>query len=322
MSKMHVQRLHRGTPAAQAGSVLVIGNFDGVHRGHAALLNAAAAKASALNAPLAVLSFAPHPRVFFQPELKPHTIYPLNERLRLLADAGVEQVFLQRFDAAFSQQSAEDFVQEVLLKQLQVVHVLTGENFIFGHKRRGHEALLRSMLDAAGVGYTAVPASMLDGAPISSTRIRDALHEGAMERAAELLGRPYRIRGTVRHGNRIGRLLGFPTANIQLSPRLSPRYGIYAMWARQCNEPGAPWQPAVASYGTRPTFDNGAPLLEVHLLDAPDLPDLYGQRLEVQWGHFLRSEQKFETPEALMQQMNHDREAALAWLHGQAAPAV
>ena len=306
-------RIFRLRPGqAMPESVLAIGNFDGVHLGHRAVLYAAAEKARALGLPLSVLTFSPHPHAFFKPDQTPYMLFPLAERLRLLREAGVQQVFIQKFDRRLSEMSAQDFIQKLLIGQLRARHVFTGAGFAFGHKRGGNSALLAAELQAAGVGYTAMQAEEGQGTAISSTRVRHALREGDMETAASLLGRPYASVGIVRHGKKMGRELGYPTANISLSPRHLPREGVYTMRARMQGE--MHWHDAIGSFGTRPTFNGENLLLEVHWLDARTPPDLYGKRVEVQWLHFQRGQVKYEGAEALRLQMDKDAEEARIWL--------
>jgi riboflavin kinase / FMN adenylyltransferase len=317
---MEVVRLlaHTVSQVSATPSVIAIGNFDGVHAGHAHVLAVARAHAHALNVPLSVLTFTPHPREFFQPSTRPWPVFPLADRLRLLRDAGVDRVWLQRFDADFAATAAHDFAQLLLAQHLRAVHVVTGENFVFGAGRAGNAMLLEQWLAAQQVGYTPVAIHHCGGGAISSTAIRRALAAGNMAQVAAALGRPYASTGRVVHGRKMGRGLGYPTANIALSPRHWPATGIYAVWVQIEGE--AHWRQAAANFGRRPMFDNGPLLLEAHVLDAPSGFDVYGKRVRVVWGERLRQEAVFETVDALCEQMAHDCAVAREWLSAHPIP--
>lgn len=296
--KMKLYRDFTDLPAQARGSVVALGNFDGLHCGHQAVLEKARQLCQELQAPLAVMTFEPHPRRLFHPELPILRIVPLAERLRLLRDAGVDCVFLQRFTRAFSQTSAQDFIAKILIGQLQVKGVVTGENFLFGHKRGGDSALLAAQKQ---FHYAAVTVAKSQGKNCSSTRIREALVAGNMEEAALLLTRPYSMTGHVIPGDARGREWGFPTANIRPGKVFLPRFGIYAgTLAFQNSEK----YKAVISFGIRPMFRLQAPLLEVHVLDAS--PDLYHKKVRVELLHYLRPEADFETENALRAQIAED----------------
>lgn len=305
-----VVRLPDMLPERLRGGVVAIGNFDGVHRGHQAVLAQARVHAKVSGAPLLALTFEPHPREFFQPELAPWPIFPLAERLRLLSAEGVQAVLLQRFDAEFAAMRAESFAKELLAETIGAGMVVTGAGFIFGYQRQGSAAHLRQWLAQKGVGYDACDASIDQASPVSSTRIRAHLAQGDMGSAARLLGRPYTTTGMVLHGEKIGRTLGYPTANIALTPRRAPAQGIYIAWGRVGVED---WWPAVLSFGTRPTFDHGPPLVEAYRLDAPQNYSIYDRELELAWGPHLRAEEKFDAIPALVTQMESDAAQARAF---------
>ena len=297
----------RAVPEAARGATVALGNFDGVHRGHGAVLRAAHAARPA--APRAVLSFAPHPREFFRPDDPPFRLTLEPERAAVLADLGAKILVELPFDRAFSLLSAEDFIGLVLHQGLGAAHVACGADFAFGHRRGGDVRLLAARCEALGIGVSVVP--HLDDAegPISSTRIRRLLQDGYPERAAALLGRDPVIRGIVVHGDARGRTIGFPTVNIALGRHLEPARGVYVVSTRLAD--GRVLQ-GVANLGRRPTVAEGAiSRLEAHWFDFDG--DLYGVELSVALHHFIRDERKFESFEALRAQIKLDAEAARAW---------
>lgn len=303
-------RLIRGRHNAgrlQRPCVVTIGNFDGVHRGHQALLGAARAQADALGLPLTVLTFEPTPREVFAPESAPLRVTTLRTKLEDLARFGVDQVLVQRFGPVFARTSPEAFAAELLARDLGARAVIVGDDFRYGHRRAGDFDRLRSA--GTGLGFTVaaldtVPAA---GERCSSTRLRAALAAGDLDLAEALLGRPYALCARVRHGRKLGRRLSMPTANLPLTRRLALRYGVYAVQAQV----GERWLPGVANYGSRPTLGGTPALLEVHCLPEPG--DLYGRLLTVRFCRHLRDEQRFESLEALKAQMHRDRTAAADW---------
>jgi len=283
-------------PAARGASV-ALGNFDGVHRGHVQVL--AAAHQARPDRPLAVLSFAPHPREFFRPDDPPFRLTLEAERAAALDAQGVSILYELAFDRAFSMLTAEEFITDVLHRGIGAAHLACGADFAFGHRRGGDVVLLQREAERAGIGLTIVP--HLDDAegPISSTRVRRLLQDGYPERAAALLGRPHVIRGVVAHGDARGRTIGFPTANIPLGRHIEPARGVYAVTAQLAN--GAVVE-GVANIGRRPTVAEGAiARLEVHLFDFAG--DLYAQEMAVALHHFLRDERKFDDFAALHRQI-------------------
>ena len=306
---MAIFRHARDLPAAARGAVVVIGNFDGVHRGHQLLLADARRQADALHAPLAVLTFEPHPRSVFLPDQPPFRLTSLRAKAHALQEAGVDDLFVLHFDRAFSLKTAEAFVLDILVGDLAARHVVVGWDFCFGHKRAGNAALLKSMGAQHGFGVTAVdPVMTRDGEVYSSSIIRAHLREGRPAKAAELLGRPWEIEGRVEHGDRRGRSLGFPTANLGLGDYLRPAIGVYAVLAGR--DPGVEhggetrWLPGVANFGRRPTVAGEDLRLEVHLFDFAG--DLYGETLRVRLVDFLRAEKKFDGLDALRAQIALD----------------
>ncbi|MGE4481041.1 bifunctional riboflavin kinase/FAD synthetase [Acidocella sp.] len=296
--RMKIYSDWRGLPAAARGASVALGNFDGVHTGHAAVLRAA--HAARPDAPRAVLTFEPHPREFFRPQDPPFRLTLAAERAAALETLGVEILYQFPFDNEFAHLTAEDFVQEVLFKGIGAVHLSCGGDFAFGHRRGGDVAFLSARVETLGIGLSIVPPVTDAEGPVSSTRIRRLLQDGYPERAAQLLGRPCVIRGEVVHGDARGRGIGFPTANIQLSRHLEPQRGVYAVTARLADR----LVKGVANIGLRPTVGGTQALLEAHFFDFEG--DLYGRELSVQLRHFLREEQKFPSFDALKAQIARD----------------
>lgn len=295
----------------QRGSVAAIGNFDGVHLGHRAVIGEAARIAKAEDCKLAVLTFEPHPRTFFQPDAAPFRLTDAATRADKLAIIGVETLFEIPFDRAFAEISAEDFVDEVLHQKLGFHHVVIGYDFNFGHRRRGSPEMLLEQAETLGFGATRVEAIQeADGAVYSSTWARQCLMEGDPRGAAAVLGAPWEVRASVERGDERGRTIGFPTANLRLGPLLVPKLGVYAVEVKLAEEAGGRWMPAVANLGRRPTVNDRGVLLEVHLLD--QTIDLYDRPLRVRFLDFIRGEQKFDGLEALNAQIAADADAARA----------
>ena len=288
----------RSLPAAARGASVALGNFDGVHTGHAAVLRAA--HAARPDAPRAVLTFEPHPREYFRPQDPPFRLTLAAERAAALDALGVEFLYQLTFNAEFSHLTAEAFVQEILFKGIGAVHLSCGADFAFGHRRGGDVEFLAAKAEALGVGLSIVPPVADAQGPISSSRIRRLLQDGYPERAAALLGRPCAIRGEVVHGDARGRTIGFPTANIPLGRHLEPQRGVYAVTAKI----GGKLVKGVANIGLRPTVGGTESRLEAHFFDFDG--DLYGQELSVQLRHFLREEQKFPSFDALKAQIARD----------------
>ena len=294
----------RNLPADARGATVALGNFDGVHRGHAHLLRSA--HAARPDAPLAVLTFEPHPREFFRPDDPPFRLTLSDERATALAQMGVSLIYELPFDAALSAMPAATFVEEILHASLGAVHLASGPDFAFGHRRGGDVEFLGVRAEALGMGQTVVPAFADAGGPVSSTRIRRLLQDGYPERASAELGRAWTIRGEVSHGDKRGRTIGFPTANIPLGRHLEPARGVYAVTMRLAD---GSVRPGVANLGRRPTVSAGTESrLEVHLFDFEG--DLYGQEVSVALHVFLRPEQKFAGLDALKAQIALDAVAA------------
>jgi riboflavin kinase/FMN adenylyltransferase len=298
----------QATPTQWKGGAVALGNFDGVHRGHQALLAHTGQRATALSGPLVALTFEPHPRRFFVPDTGPFRLTLPPAKVRLLAQYGVQAVLAQRFDAAFAALSADAFIDEVLLHGLGARHVVCGYDFTFGARRSGNVERLREAGAAKGFGVTVLDPVMREGEIYSSTRIREALRAGWASEAAELLGHPWEIEGTVELGDQRGRTIGFPTANVALGEHLRPRFGVYAVRAMVDGGNGSEWRDAVANLGRRPTFGKLQENFEVHLFDFSG--DLYGKSLRVALIDFIRPEMKFSGLDQLKAQIAADGEAA------------
>ena len=294
----------RSLPAAWRGGVVALGNFDGVHRGHQALLAHGGECAERLGVPLVVLTFEPHPRRFFVPDTGPFRLTLLPAKLRLLAGAGVGAVVAQRFDQAFAALSSDAFIDEVLLQGLGARHVVCGYDFTFGARRGGNVEKLRKQGKAKGFGVSVLDPVMREGEIYSSTRIRESLRAGWVSEASELLGHSWEIEGAVELGDQRGRTIGFPTANVTLGEHLRPRFGVYAVRALVDET----WRDAVANLGRRPTFGKIQENFEVHLFDFAG--DLYGKTLRVALIDFIRPEMKFAGLDQLKAQIAADGESA------------
>ncbi len=317
---MRLFRHHTEVPVEARGAVVALGNFDGVHRGHQAVIGAAGQLARDLGTTLAVLTFEPHPREFFGPGQPSFRLTPFRTRVRHLEAIGVDHLFVLHFDQELAGKSAEAFVVEVLGEGLQAAHVVVGYDFVFGAKRRGNAALLGELGASYGFAVTSVaPAASDSGEIFSSTRIREHLQAGRPLAAARLLGRPWEIEGRVEHGDALGRELGYPTANVALGEYLLPAQGIYAVKAGIDEGRGTVWRDGVASLGTRPTVGGTRLQLEVHLFDFA--ADLYGRHLRVAMIDYLRPEKKFDGLPALTAQIAEDCRQARAVLAGYAGPA-
>jgi len=288
-------------PAELRGAVLALGNFDGFHQGHQAVAGAALEWARAEGRPFVIATFDPHPMRHFRPDAEPFRLTTLDQRQDLFAAAGADAMLVFHFDAAFASVSAESFVRDILAGHLGAAGVVTGEDFTFGRSRSGHPAGINAFGRPLGLTGRTVGAVHDAQGPISSSRIRVALKAGDCEDAARMLTRPFTLRGKVQHGDKLGRTIGFPTANLALEDYLRPRYGIYAVTGRL---PDGRIVPGAANLGVRPTFDPPKELLEPHFFDFSG--DLYGQEIDVAFHHFLRPEARFDSLDALTAQMKRD----------------
>ncbi len=303
---------------ALKGAVLALGNFEGVHRGHHAVIDAALARASALRRPAAAMTFEPHPRAFFNPDAQVFRLTDVATKLRLLASTGLNGAIVMRFDAALAALTAEAFIAQVLVERYAVAGVAVGYDFHFGKGRAGTPDFLVSEGRRLGFAVDIVPAFRDGSQRVSSGAIRDALTQGDVGLAARLLGYPWFVTGVVEHGDRRGRELGFPTANIRLDPQCGLRHGVFAVRVGV----GDKRYDGVANFGRRPMFDTGVVLLEAFLFDFAG--DLYGKTLDVAFIAWIRPELKFDTVGELVRRMEEDAGIARAALAqaGDAFPPV
>lgn len=302
-----MERLDGGAPVPQRyrGGIVALGNFDGFHLGHQAVIGRAVALARARGVPALVATFDPHPVRYFKPDLPPFRLTTLDQRARLFAAAGADAMVVFGFDAALAGLTAQEFVDQRLVGNLGVGGVVTGADFTFGKARGGNVAVLAALGQANGFACETVSAVTAGDDAVSSSRIRDLLKDGDPAGAARLLTRPFAIQGKVQHGDKVGRTIGYPTANIDMGSYLRPAYGIYAVRARLADGRVVD---GAANIGIRPTFDPPKELLEVFLFDFAE--DLYGQVIEVALIAYLRPEAKFDGLDALVAQMDADCAAA------------
>ncbi len=292
--------------------VVSIGNFDGVHRGHQAMLQQLNTIAKEHNLPSCVISFEPTPQEFFSPDQSPARLNGFRDRVQSIAAEQCDNLLLLTFDEAQSRQSAEDFVKKVLVETIKVRHVQVGDDFRFGYQRAGDINLLHKLGQEHGFTASAHDTFSIDGKRVSSTLVRKHLGAGKLSEAADLLGHPYRITGRVIHGEKVGRQLGFPTANITLRQHRPPLRGVFAVVAH--DKTSGQSYPGVANLGERPTVGGRKLLLEVHMLKH-DI-DVYGHHIQVDFMEFVRSEQKFDSLDALKEAISNDSDTALAQLKG------
>jgi riboflavin kinase/FMN adenylyltransferase len=307
---MHSFRGDDHIPGALQGAVVAIGNFDGVHRGHQSLLAVARNEAAAAKNPFGVLTFEPHPRLFFRPDQPMFRLTPHRLKQRLLAAAGADFQLTLSFDRALANLEAQDFVRNILVDRLRVGRVVTGYDFHFGRGRKGNPDLMRRLGREFGFAVSVIDQVTDDHgqAPFSSSAIRDDLRHGRVAEAAQSLGYWWMINGDIVRGDGRGRMLGYPTANIVLDPGVEPREGIYAVRLTLSGRRLA----GAAYIGTRPTFSTGTRFLEVFIFDFDG--EIYGEAMDVHFLAFLRGDEKFPTPEALMAQMRLDCDKAASLL--------
>ncbi|MEM7276905.1 MAG: bifunctional riboflavin kinase/FAD synthetase [Pseudomonadota bacterium] len=287
------------------GSVLTIGAFDGLHRGHHEILDRVLESARARGLQSLVLSFEPTPKEFFSKQKSPARLMRFREKFLTLQALGIDVFCCPRFDLNIANLSADDFVKKLLVDRLGVRHLIVGDDFQYAKNREGDFRALTESGYNYGFDVSQTPSIEVDGQRVSSTLIRELLHRGDMQGAQKMLGRPFSMSGRVIRGKQLGRTLGFPTANLAISRRVSPVHGIYAVRVRGL---GPAALPAVASIGTRPTVDNGRVLLEVHLFDFSE--DIYGKAIEVEFVEYLRREEKFDDLDTLVDQMHIDADNA------------
>lgn len=287
------------------GCVATIGNFDGVHLGHQTVLGQLSEKAAELGVPSVVVTFEPYPLEYFAPAIAPPRLTRLREKIKALTRYAVDRVLCLRFDDRLAAMPAMDFIEKLLISGLDVKYLVVGDDFRFGHKRLGDFAMLQEAGALHGFQVVNLHTFAIDNERVSSTRIREALARGELEVAEKMIGRPYRMCGRVAHGDKRGRTIGFPTANIHLHRNNAPVSGVYAV--ELFGIEGEPIQ-GVANVGTRPTVDGTRSLLEVHLFDFDR--DIYGEYVNIEFVHMLRDEKKFDSFELLKQQIDRDVDKA------------
>lgn len=292
-------------PEGLRGGVIALGNFDGFHLGHQAVAGEAVRWAREMGRPAIIATFDPHPVRHFKPDAAPFRLTTLDQREALFTEAGADAMLVFAFDGTLASTPADSFVRDLLSDRLGAAAVVTGEDFTFGRAKGGNIEVLRDVGAQVGLQTRAVGPVLLDGEVVSSSRIREALVAGDPQEAARLLTRPFAIRGPVQHGDKVGRTINFPTANLDIGSYLRPRYGIYAVTGHL---PDGRVLKGAANIGIRPTFDPPKELLEPHFFDFSG--DLYGQDIEVAFHHFLRGEAKFDSLDALVAQMGRDCDEA------------
>ena len=302
-----MQRLTLDQPIPEhfRGSIVALGNFDGFHLGHQAVVGRAVQRGAHERRPVIVATFDPHPVRHFHPDTPPFRLTTLDQRERLFAHAGADAMLVFQFNAELAHTSAEDFIAELLAKRIGAAGVVTGEDFTFGYKRGGNAAVLRELGVAHGIQAEAVAPVSLDAGPVSSSRIRDALKAGDPGTATHLLTRPFAVEAVVEHGDKRGKALGYPTANVTLGSYQRPAYGIYAVRVRLDDDSE---YDGVASLGIWPSFEPPVELLEAHLFDFDGY--LYGRTIEIALHAYIRSEQKFDDMAKLTARMDEDAAVA------------
>jgi riboflavin kinase/FMN adenylyltransferase len=308
MERVRTERL---VPVGWPAPVVTIGNFDGVHRGHQALVAATVARAREAGGTAVVLTFEPHPAAVLTPDRAPAALNTLDQKEELLALLGVDRLALLAFDVEVAELSPELFAREVLQGALDARHVVVGESFRFGHRRQGDAGRLVALGKELGFSVQALPPVLDQGHPVSSSRVRDALVRGEVGVARSLLGRPYFVDAAVVRGDGRGRTIGVPTANLAPENEILPAGGVYAA---RCRTPGGAWQPAVVNVGRRPTFGGRHVTVEAHLIDFEG--DLYDARVRLEFHERLRGEERFDGPEALVARIREDVARARGLLSG------
>jgi len=301
---MKIFRRFRELKSSSQGVSVALGNFDGLHLGHAEVIKRAAKVAVNRGVPLGVVTFEPHPVTVLRPELQLRRLAPFRTKVRLLKEFGVEMLYALPFSKEFSQLTANQFVSEFLVKKLKVCEVVIGHDYRFGKQRLGDYTVLLEQGKSSGFGVTEVAGVGDLDQPYSSTRVRGCIGAGKFDQATTILGHMWEVEGRVRHGDARGRELGYPTANIIFKDHVVPAYGIYAVWCGVQTNGTTKWVPGVANVGVRPMFRLQKPLLEVHLFDYND--DLYGKYLRVAFLSWIRPEQDFDNVDGLVSQMEAD----------------
>ena len=306
---MRIYRHCKALPEKALGAAIAVGNFDGVHRGHQAVIGEAGRIAKTAGVPWAVMTFEPHPRGVFVPQTPPFRLTPMRAKAREIAALGVDYLIVPRFDLEFSRIEADDFVRNIIVEGLRAKHVVCGYDFVFGHGRRGNSELLLRSGRTDGFGFSCVQQVRDgEGEGFSATRARGCLRNGDPSGATHVLGRPFEIEGRVIVGDKRGRTIGYPTANLPLGEYLRPANGVYAVRVGLADGENTVWHSGVANLGLRPTFEKEDVILEAHLFDFDG--DLYGKRVRVALIDFLRPEKKFDGIAELKAQIAEDSENA------------
>lgn len=302
---MQIIRNFEDIPKSAREGAVVLGNFDGVHRGHQAVIGCGADLARQVGGPLVVLTFEPHPRSFFRPHDAPFRLTPFHNKAHHIEVLGVDAIIALTFDEALSRLDGVEFIQRVIVTGLAAKYIIVGQDFRFGYQRSGDTAVLEALGDQSGYAVMKVdPVASADAEIYSSSHIREQLQTGKPAHAAAMLGRPFEIEGRVEHGDKRGRTLGFPTANIDIADYIRPARGVYAIRAGLKEDGKLRWIDGVANFGNRPTIGGDSLLLEVHLFDFSD--DLYGKTLRIALIEYLRPERKFDGLDALKIQIDED----------------
>jgi riboflavin kinase/FMN adenylyltransferase len=297
---MQVIQNHSNCPPSAKQSVIALGNFDGVHKGHQEIIKLTCEIARAKNLPSAVMTFEPHPVSVFRPEISNFHLTSLEQKIKLIEALGVDFLFVMNFDENFAKITAEDFIKNILCEGLSVKHVVIGYDFIFGHDRGGNAQMLHDLSGSSGYGFTQVDAVGKDDMVFSSTKIRENLRQGNLENVQLMLGRNYEIAGVVIKGENRGKGLGFPTINIDSGELMRPASGVYAVRVKI----GDAIYNGVANIGTKPTFVGKTEELEVHIFDFDE--DVYGRNVEIEFIQYIRAEEKFQSVESLVAQIAKD----------------
>ncbi|MCW9035044.1 MAG: bifunctional riboflavin kinase/FAD synthetase [Rhodospirillales bacterium] len=312
---MRIFRHYQDLPTEARGCSVAIGNFDGVHRGHQAVIHEAGVSSKDLGGPWTVMTFEPHPRMFFKPDQPPFRLTPMRVKAQQVEALGADYMVVLHFDKALSSLSADTFIKEVLVDALGAQHVIAGYDFQFGHDRKGNAELLLAKGREYGYHFTVVrPVTDDDGQPFSSTRVRDCLRSGDPKGAAFVLGRDFEIEGRVEKGDQRGQTIGFPTANLRLGEYMEPTHGVYAIRAGLEIDGHFQWYDGVANLGVRPTVNDRGVLLEVNLFNFDQ--DIYGQHMRVALADFIRPEKKFDGLDDLKTQIAEDADRAKLILAG------
>ncbi len=303
-TRMEIIRGLHNLRTEHRGNVVTIGNFDGVHLGHQAIIQQLKSQAEKFDVPATVMTFHPNPQEFFAPDKAPPKLTQFRDKMELLAEYGVDRVICLPFNQKLAELSAEQFIQQILIEGLHVQHMVIGDDFRFGKNRAGNFSTLKQSGEKLGFDVENTPTYCIDNERVSSTRIRQALATGDVHKAKQLLGRTYHVSGIVAHGDKRGRSIGFPTVNFRLKQQIAPTNGVYAVKITGLDRQYS----GVANIGVRPTVDGSRYLLETHIFDFDQ--QIYNKRIKISFEHFIRPEQRFDGLDALIAQIKQDSETA------------